>query len=109
MVTPRGGILVRVIEGKTVGGSQDWRGPGTGPNAGLEMWIPYSHVVSVNRKVRQPRVVAVSSQHRRKQGIGPGAGPSPRAAATTCIGVWGCRSAVQIMGKVRLIREALLW
>lgn len=43
-VTENGGILVRITEGKRVGGSQDWCGPGTGPDVGTEKWFPYHHV-----------------------------------------------------------------
>lgn len=45
-VTPQGGVRVRVIEGKLVGGNADWCGPGTGPGAGTEKWVPYHHVWS---------------------------------------------------------------
>lgn len=40
-VTSKGGIKVRVTEGRADG----WRGPGTGPDVGTERWVPYHHVV----------------------------------------------------------------
>ncbi len=43
-VTENGGVKVRVIEGKWVGGSEDWCGPGTGPGAGTVKWVPYHHI-----------------------------------------------------------------
>lgn len=42
-VTPRGGIRVRVIEGRSPGG---WDGPGTGPGVGTERWVAYHHIHS---------------------------------------------------------------
>ena len=41
-VTDSGGILVHIIEGKSL--TWDWCGPGTGPDAGTEIWFPYSRV-----------------------------------------------------------------
>ncbi|OYX46992.1 MAG: hypothetical protein B7Y90_13910 [Alphaproteobacteria bacterium 32-64-14] len=41
-VTDNGGVLVYVTEGKALPG--DWNGPGTGPDAGAELWFPYSRV-----------------------------------------------------------------
>jgi hypothetical protein len=43
-VTPKGGVLMKVIEGKIPGGSMDWCGPGTGPDAGKQKWFQYNHV-----------------------------------------------------------------
>lgn len=40
--TKNGGILVLVIEGRSL--TYNWCGSGTGPNVGEEMWFPYHRV-----------------------------------------------------------------
>lgn len=41
-VTPKGGVLVRITEGKSI--AYSWCGEGTGPGVGTEIWFPYHHV-----------------------------------------------------------------
>lgn len=42
-VTPRGGVRVRVLEGR--GGGIGWSGPGTGSGTGELWWIPYPWII----------------------------------------------------------------
>jgi len=43
-VTPRGGVLVRITQGRSH--ASTWGGPGTGPNVGEERWVRYDRIVS---------------------------------------------------------------